>query len=174
MFTRSKPRALSILLLVMLLLVPIAGAVSNSGNINANLYKAPKNHNTGEELFEEMRANAELYNQYFDNNQIPRVKMLVSGFSEDVLVKIKLEDGKTLSVTFTTNKGKINLETFSMDDKNSKFKPSVTVKTNEETVREVLNSKDLTEILKFIINGSIKAEGENLQKIALQTLEKMV
>jgi hypothetical protein len=160
----------------MLLLVPIASAASNAGNAKeSNLYKAPKNHNTGEELFEEMRANAELYNQYFGNNQIPRVKMLVSGFSEDVLVKIKLEDGKTLSVTFTTNKGKINLDTFSMNDKNSKFKPSVTVKTNEETVREVLNSKDLTEILKFVINGSIKAEGESyFQKTVLHKLEKVL
>lgn len=148
------------MVLIIFLFVPIAGAVSNADKVS-------KNHDNGEELFEEMRANAELYNQYFDNNQIPRVKMLVSGFSEDVLVKIKLEDGKTLSVTFTTNKGKIDLDTFSMDDKNSKFKPSVTVKTDEETAREVLNSKDLTEILKLMTDGSIKVDAESYIKLFL-------
>jgi hypothetical protein len=156
----SKIRSFSILVLIIFLFVPIAGAVSNADKVS-------KNHDNGEELFEEMRANAELYNQYFDNNQIPRVKMLVSGFSEDVLVKIKLEDGKTLSVTFTTNKGKIDLDTFSMDDKNSKFKPSVTVKTDEETAREVLNSKDLTEILKLMTDGSIKVDAESYIKLFL-------
>jgi hypothetical protein len=145
----SKITSLSFLLLIIFLFIPIAGAVSNADKVS-------NNQDTGEELFEKMRGNAELYNQYFDTGQIPRVKKLVSDVSEDVLVKIKLENGKTLSVTFTTNKGKIDLDTFSMDKEKSKFKPSITVKTDEETVREVLDSKDLTEILKLMTNGSIK------------------
>lgn len=145
----SKITSLSFLLLIIFLFIPIAGAVSNADKVS-------NNQDTGEELFEKMRGNAELYNQYFDTGQIPRVKKLVSDVSEDVLVKIKLENGKTLSVTFTTNKGKIDLDTFSMDNEKSKFKPSITVKTDEETVREVLDSKDLTEILKLMTNGSIK------------------
>jgi hypothetical protein len=52
MFTRSKIIALSLLLLITFLFAPIAGAVSNAGNIkDANLYKTPKNHNTGDDLF---------------------------------------------------------------------------------------------------------------------------
>jgi hypothetical protein len=144
-----KTTSLSFLFLIIFLFVPIAGAVSN-------VDKVSNNPDTGEELFEEMRENAELYNQYFDNGQIPTVKKLVSGISEDILVKIKLDNGKTLSVTFTANKGKIDLDTFSMDNEKSKFKPSITVKTDEETVREVIDSKDLTEILKFMTDGSIK------------------
>jgi hypothetical protein len=155
MSIHSKTISLSFLFLIIFSFVPIAGAVSNADKVS-------NNQDTGEELFEEMRVNAELYNQYFDNEQIPRVKMLVSGVSEDVLVKIKLENGKTLSVTFTTNKGKIDLDTFSMDNEKSKFKPSITVKTDEETVREVLDSKDLTEILKFMADGSIKINTKRL------------
>lgn len=171
MFTRSKPRALSILLLVMLLLVPIAGAVSNSGNINANLYKAPKNHNTGDDLFKELSTKAEPYNQNFD--KVPSIVKKLVG-SEDILVKIKLENGGTLSVAVTTNNGKI--ETFSKYDSKSNFEPSIIVKTDEKIVRKVIDSKNpFMEVFKFMKNGSVKVDGEScFQKIVLHTLENML
>lgn len=148
------------------------GAVSNAGNINANLEKTSKNHSTGDDLFKELSAKTGLYNQICD--KVPIVKELVG--SEDFLVKIKLENGGTLSVTFTTNNGKINLNTFSKYGKKSEFKPSITVKTNEKTIREVLNSKNpFIDTFKFIINGSIKVEGESyFQKTVLHTLEKVL
>lgn len=161
MFTRSKPRALSILLLVMLLLVPIASAASNAGNAKeSNLYKAPKNYNTGDDLFKELSTKAELYNQNFD--KVPAIIKKLAG-SEKILGNIKLDNGKMLYVTVTTNNGKI--ESFSNYNPKSNFEPSITVETDEKTVRKIIDSNNpLKEVLKFMKKGSLKVETENCFK----------
>jgi hypothetical protein len=171
MFTNSKSRALSLLVLIMFLFVPIVGAVSNTGNIqDTNLYKAPKNHNTETDLFSELNAKVELYNQNFD--QVPAIIKELVG-SEEIAGKIKLENGKMLYVTVTTNEGKI--ESFSESDPNSKFEPSITVKTDEKTVREVLDSKDpFNKVIKCINEGTIKVKPKDfVQSTVLWTLEKL-
>jgi hypothetical protein len=64
MFPRNKTRTLSFFLLIMLLFVPTACAASNAGDIKAaDIYEAPENPATGNDLFTELSANAELYNQ---------------------------------------------------------------------------------------------------------------
>lgn len=169
MFTRSKTRALSLLLFITFLFVPIAGAVSNVDNIkDANLYKAPKNPTTETDLFAELSAKAELYNQNFD--QIPEIVKKLVG-SEEIAGKIKLANGKMLYVTLITNEGKI--ETFSKSDPNSKFEPSMTVKTDEKTVREVLDSKEpFNEVIKCINGGTIKVKPKDFfQGTVLWTLK---
>jgi hypothetical protein len=62
----------------MLLFVPIAGAASNVTSIEkAELYKAPENTTTENDLFTELSEKAELYNQNF--NEVPGIlKRLVS------------------------------------------------------------------------------------------------
>src|SRR5512140_1073536 len=119
----SKTKALSLFLLIMLLFVPVAGAVSNAGDIKkADLYKAPENSTTENDLFTELSAKAELYNKNFD--KVPAIlKRLVA--SEEIAVKIKLENGEMLYVTLLMRGGKIG-DFYRYDtpnDPNSKFGP---------------------------------------------------
>lgn len=162
MSTRSKTRALSLLVLIMFLLVPIAGAVSSTD-------PAPKKCTNGDELFKKLSADAELYNKKFD--KVPAIiKTLVD--SHSALVKIKLDDGKILRIAVTTNDGKI--ETFSKYNPKSKFNPSITVVTDEKTVRAVIDSTNpFKEAFKFLEKGCIKINGENcFIKVVFCTLEK--
>ena len=101
----SKIKALSFFLLIMLLFVPIAGAASNAGDIQkADLFKAPDNSTAENDLFTELSAKAELYNQNFD--KVPAIlKRLVA--SEEIAGKIKLENGEMLYVTLLMRGGKI-------------------------------------------------------------------
>lgn len=157
----SKTKALSLFLLIMLLFVPVAGAVSNAGDIKkADLYKAPENSTTENDLFTELSAKAELYNQNFD--KVPAIlKRLVA--SEEIAGKIKLENGEMLYVTLLMRGGKIG-DFYRYDtpnDPNSKFGPSMTVETDEKTVRKVLDSKEpLKEAVKNMNDGSLKVETE--------------
>jgi len=128
MGTHSKTRALSLLVLIMFLLVPVAGAVSNAS-------PAPKNCTSEDKLFKKLSAEAELYNKKFD--KVPTIiKKLVD--SHSALVKINLDNGKVLSIAITTKDGKI--ETFSKYDPKSNFEPFVTIVTDEKTVKKVIAS----------------------------------
>ncbi|HEY3363369.1 MAG TPA: hypothetical protein VGK06_16520 [Methanosarcina sp.] len=130
MGTHSKTRALSLLVLIMFLLVPVAGAVSNTS-------PAPKNCTSEDKLFKKLSADAELYNKKFD--KVPSIiKKLID--SHSALVKITLDNGKVLSIAITTKDGKI--ETFSKYNPKSNFEPFVTIVTDEKTVKKLIDSKN--------------------------------
>ncbi len=156
-----KIKALSFFLLVMLLFAPMAGAASNAGDIQkADLFEALKNSTAENDLFTELSAKAELYNQNFD--KVPAIlKRLVA--SEEIAGKIKLENGEMLYVTLLMRGGKIG-DFYRYDtpnDPNSKFGPSIKVETDEKTVRKVLDSKEpLKEAVKNMNDGSLKVETE--------------
>jgi len=169
----SKTKALSLLIFIMLLLVPIAGAASNTGNIKkADLYQAPENSTNENALFAELSANVELYNTNFD--KVPDIlQRLVA--SEEIAGKIKLENGEMLYVTLLMGGGQVrdfySYET--PDDPNSKFGPSITVETDEKTIQNVLDSKEpLKEAVKSMNDGSLKVETEGLfRNFMLSTLK---
>lgn len=157
----------------MLLFVPIAGAVSNAGNIKkAELYTAPENLTTENALFAELSTKAELYNTNFD--KVPEVlQQLVA--SEEIAGKIKLENGEMLYVTLLMGGGKIR-DFYSYNtpnDPNSKFGPSITVETNEKTIQKVLGSKEpLKEAVKSMNDDSLKVETEGIfRNLMLSTLK---
>lgn len=169
----SKTKALSLLIFIMLLLVPIAGAATNAGNIKkADLYQASENSTNENALFAELSAKAELYNKNFD--KVPDVlQRLVA--SEEIAGKIKLENGEMLYVTLLMGGGQVrdfySYET--PDDPNSKFGPSITVETDEKTIQNVLDSKEpLKEAVKSMNDGSLKVETEGLfRNFMLSTLK---
>jgi hypothetical protein len=157
----------------MLLFVPIAGAVSNAGNIKkAELYTAPENLTTENALFAELSTKAELYNTNFD--KVPEVlQQLVA--SEEIAGKIKLENGEMLYVTLLMGGGKIR-DFYSYNtpnDPNSKFGPSITVETDEKTIQKVLGSKEpLKEAVKSMNDDSLKVETEGIfRNLMLSTLK---
>jgi len=169
----SKTRFLSLSILIMLLIVPIAGAASDAGNIKkADLYEAPENSTTENALFAELSAKAELYNKNFD--EVPDVlQRLVA--SEEIAGKIKLENGEMLYVTLLMGGGKIR-DFYSYEtpnDPNSKFGPSITVETDEKTIQTVLDSKEpLKEAVKSMNDDSLKVETEGLfRNLMLSTLK---
>lgn len=164
MFSHSKTRALSFFLLVMLLFVPIAGAASSAGDIKkAELYKAPdENSSIENSLFAELSTKAELYNKNFD--KVPSVlKRFVA--SEEIAGKIMLENGEMLYVTLLMRGGQIG-EFYTYDtpnDPNSKMGPTITVETDEKTVRQILDSnKPLKEAVKCMNDNSLKVETKGL------------
>lgn len=157
----------------MLLFVPIAGAVSNAGDIKkADHYKAPGNSTIENDLFAEMSANAELYNKNFD--KVPEVLKRLVG-SEEVAGEIKLENGEILYVTLLMRGGEIgDFRTYDTpNDPNSKFGPSIKVETDEKTVRRVLDSKEpLKEAVKSMNDNSLNVKTEGLfRNIMLATLK---
>lgn len=159
MFSRNKTRALSIFLLIMFLFVPLAGAASNAADIKkADLYEAPKNTTTENNLFTELSEKTELYNQNFD--KVPGIlKRLVA--SEEIAGEVKLDNGEMLYVTLLMRGGKVG-EFYRYDtpnDPNSKFGPSITVETDEKTIRKVLDSEEpLKETVKAMNEDSLKVE----------------
>ena len=151
MGTHSKTRALSLLVLIMFLLVPIAGAVSNTS-------PAPNKCTSDEDkLFKKLSADAELYNKKFD--KVPSIiKKLID--SHSALVKITLDNGKVLSIAITTKDGKI--ETFSKYDPKSNFEPFVTIVTDEKTVKKVIASiNPFKESFKFWEKGCITIDSDS-------------
>jgi hypothetical protein len=157
----------------MLLFVPIAGAVSNAGNIKkAELYTSPENLTTENALFGELSTKAELYNTNFD--KVPEVlQQLVA--SEEIAGKIKLENGEMLYVTLLMGGGQIR-DFYSYEtpnDPNSKFGPSITVETDENTIQKVLGSKEpLKEAVKSMNDDSLKVETEGMfRNLMLSTLK---
>ena len=154
----SKNRFLS-LLLVMLLLAPIAGAASSAGTIKgAELFTTPINSSTENDLFSELSAQMGLYNDNFDNVPL-LVKRLAA--SEEVAGKIELENGEMLYVTALMRGGKVG-EFYRYDtpnDPNSQFGPSIIVESDEETIREILDSDDpLRKAVENMNEGSLNVE----------------
>lgn len=133
------------LVLVSFFLVPLVGAASDSLSVTeASIYKAPDDaKKLAEEgdLFSELAINAELYNEYSD--EVPGLLKRFVG-SEEIAVKIELENGEMLYATLVMRSGMVG-DFYSYDtskDPNLKLGPSMTVETDEETVRDILDSDD--------------------------------
>jgi hypothetical protein len=175
MFFSNKTRTLSFFLLVMLLLVPVAGAVSSGVDIKkAETYKALENLTAENDLFAELSTKAELYNEGFDKVPLALKKLVAS---EEIAGKVKLENGEMLYMTLLMRGGKIG-EFYTHDtpeDPNSKFGPSITVETDEKTVRKILDSEDpLKEAVKCMNEDSLKVETEGIfRDTMLWTVKKL-
>jgi hypothetical protein len=156
--------------------MPVAGAVSDSGNIReVELFKAPDNTEDGNnDLFSELSVKAELYNENFD--EVPMLFKRLVG-SQEIALKIKQDDGNMLYATAIMRGGMVG-EFYSYDtpeDPNSKFGPSMTVETDEQTVREILDSEDpLKEAVQSMNEGTLVVEVEGFfRKAVLWTITKL-
>jgi hypothetical protein len=166
----NKIKMLSLFLLIVLLFVPIAGA-AEVNIIGADTYQAPANPGTENDLFSELSAKASLYNDNYE-----KVPMLLRNFvgSQEIAAKIRLENGTMLNMTALMKGGKVE-KLYSYDsptDPNSKFGPSITIETDEQTVRQLLNSRDpMRDAVKSMEDGSLKVEAEGFfRKTALWAL----
>ena len=141
MVSCSKNRILG-LFLVILFLAPIADAASSAGNIKpAEYFTTSVNSSTENDLFSELSAQIKLYNENSDN--VPLLVQRLVG-SEEIAGKIELNNGEMLYVTLRMIGGKVD-EFYSYDtpnDPNSKFGPTITVESDEKTIREILESDD--------------------------------
>jgi len=162
-------------LLVVLLLVYTAGAASGAGNITAaETFTTSINSSAENDLFSELSAQAELYNENFD--KVPSlVKRLVA--SEEIAGKIELENGKMLYVTALMRGGKVG-DFYKYDtpnDPNSQFGPTITVESDEETVREILESEDpLREAVEQMNEGSLDVTVEGFfRKTVLWSIKQL-
>ncbi|MGB9928831.1 MAG: hypothetical protein ACPK85_10540 [Methanosarcina sp.] len=169
-----KTKALSLFLLILLLFVPLAGAEQDAANIKtADYYRAPESAADENDLFSVLSRNAELYNEHFD-----KVPSLVRRFvgSKEIKGEIELENGEMLYVTLLTQGGRIGdfyrYETST--DPNSKFGPTITIKTDEQTVRTILDSKTpLKEAIKSMDAGTLNVEAKGMMnKATLFALKK--
>ena len=171
----SKTKALSFFLLIVFLFVPIAGAASNAGEIRgADLFTTPDNSTGGKDFFTELSKDVELYNQNFD--KVPAILQRFVG-SEEIAGRIKLENGEMLNVTLLMRSGKVG-DFYKYDtstDPNSAFGPSITVETDEQTVREILDSNDpLRKAVESMNEGSFNVETKGFfRKTALWTLKQL-
>ncbi|MDD3042534.1 MAG: hypothetical protein PHW56_06245 [Methanosarcinaceae archaeon] len=144
MYTLKRKLSL-VLVLVSFLFIPLAGAGTDSASvIDAQIYEAPEEaRKLAEEgdLFGELCINAELYNE-----NIKDVPGLLKRFvgSEEIAGQIELENGDMLYITLIMRSGMVSdfysYETSS--DPKLKLGPSMTVKTDEETIRDILDSED--------------------------------
>jgi len=171
----NKTKALSLLFLIVLLFVPIAGAASDANNIRkANLYEAPDNSTNENDLFTELSRNITLYNQNFD--KVPSVFQSVVG-SEEIAGRIKLENDDMLNVTLLMRSGQVGefYKYNTATDPNSAFGPSITVESDEKTIKEVLESEDpLRKAVEKMNEESLKVETEGFfRKTALWTLRQL-
>jgi len=162
-------------LLVVLLLVFSAGAASGAGNITAaETFTTPINSSPTNDLFSELSAQAELYNENFD--KVPSlVKRLVA--SEEIAGKIKLDNGETLYVTALMRGGKVGefYQYATPNDPNSQFGPTIIVESDEETVREVLDSEDpLRKAVEKMNEDSLDVEVEGFfRKTVLWSIKQL-
>ncbi len=175
MYFSGKNKVLAILLAA-LLLMPVAGAVPDSGDIReAEFFKAPEAAANGENgLFDELSVKAELYNENFD--EVPMLFKRLVG-SQEIALQIKQDDGDMLYATAIMRGGMVG-EFYSYDtpeDPNSKFGPSMTVETDEQTVREILDSEDpLKEAVQSMNEGTLVVEVEGFfRKAVLWTITKL-
>lgn len=162
-------------LLVVLLLVYTAGAASGAGEITAaETFTTPINSSPENDLFSELSAQAELYNENFD--KVPSlVQRLVA--SEEIAGKIELENGEMLYVTALMRGGKVG-DFYKYDtpnDPNSQFGPTITVESDEETVREILESEDpLREAVEQMNAGSLDVTVEGFfRKTVLWSIKQL-
>ncbi len=175
MYFSGKNKVLAVLLAA-LLLMPVAGAVSDSRDIReVEFFKAPDDAANGENgLFDELSVKAELYNENFD--EVPMLFKRLVG-SQEIALKIKQDDGNMLYATAIMRGGMVG-EFYSYDtpeDPNSKFGPSMTVETDEQTVHQILDSEDpLKEAVQSMDEGTLVVEVEGFfRKTVLWTITKL-
>lgn len=165
MVTFTKTKALNVFLLIVLLFVPIAGAVDPTV-MEAGLYKAPEGSNLNNDLFSVLSVKTESYNQKFD--EVPMLFQRLVG-SEQIAGRIKLVNGEMLYVTFLMSGGKV-MDFYrydTIDDPYSKFEPSIIMETDEQTMRKILDSKDpLMEAVNGMNEGSFNVETEGFFRSA--------
>lgn len=170
----SKNRILS-LILVALLIAPAVGAASIAGEITeAEFFKTPENSAPEDELFAELSTQVELYNENF-NNVPSLVKRLAA--SEEIAGKIKLNNGEMLYVTLLMRGGKVG-EFYRYDtpnDPNSRFGPSITIESDEDTVRGILDSNDtLRKAVEKMNEGTLKVEAKGIfRKSVLWSIQQL-
>jgi len=170
----GKNKFLAVLLMA-LLLMQVAGAVSDSGNIReAELFKAPDDAANGDnDLFSELSVDAELYNEHFD--EVPMLFKRLVG-SQEIALRIKQDDGDMLYATAIMRGGMVG-EFYSYEtpnDPNSKFGPSMTVETDEQTVRQILDSEDpFKKAVQSMDEGTLVVEVEGFfRKTVLWTIKQ--
>ncbi|MDQ1276799.1 MAG: hypothetical protein QG610_2377 [Euryarchaeota archaeon] len=174
MVSCSKNRILS-LFLTLLLLFQITGVASSAGDITpASTFTTSANSSTENDLYTELSAQMELYNDNFDN--VPMLVQRLVG-SEEIAAKIELNDGDMLYVTIRMAGGKVN-DFYSYDtpnDPNSKIGPTITVESDEETVREILESDDqLRKAVESMNEGSLNVEIEGFfRKTVLWSIQQL-
>jgi len=163
-------------LLAALLLMTVAGAASDPGNIReAEFYKAPDGaENGGDDLFSELSVSAELYNEHFD--EVPMLFKRLVG-SQEIALRIEQDNGDMLYATALMRGGMVG-EFYSYDapeDPNSKFGPSMTVETGEQTVRQILDSEDpLKKAVQSMNEGTLVVEVEGFfRKAVFWTITKL-
>lgn len=174
MVSCSKNRILS-LFLTLLLLFQITGVASSAGDITpASTFTTSANSSTENDLYTELSAQMELYNDNFDN--VPMLVQRLVG-SEEIAAKIELNDGDMLYLTIRMAGGKVN-DFYSYDtpnDPNSKIGPTITVESDEETVREILESDDqLRKAVESMNEGSLNVEIEGFfRKTVLWSIQQL-
>ena len=164
------------ILFVALLLMPLAGAASDSGNIReAELFKAPEDASNGNnDLFSELSVSAELYNEHFD--EVPMLFKRLVG-SQEIALRIEQDNGDMLYATALMRGGMVG-EFYRYDtpeDPNSKFGPSMTVETDEQTVHQILESEDpLKKAVQSMNEGTLVVEVKGFfRKAVLWTITKL-
>jgi hypothetical protein len=174
MVSCSKNRILSLLLSV-LLLAQITGVASSAGDITpASTFTTSVNSSDENDLYSELSAQMKIYNENFDNVPI-LVQRLVG--SEEIAAKIELSNGEMLYVTALMNGGKVG-DFYRYDtpnDPNSKFGPTITIESDEETIREILNSDDpLRKAVENMNEGSLNVEIEGFfRKTVLWSIQQL-
>ena len=174
MISCSKNRILSLLVTV-LLLAQITGVASSAGDITpASTFTTSANSSPENDLYTELSAQMELYNKNIDN--VPTLVQRLVG-SEEIAGKIELNDGEMLYVTLRMAGGKVN-EFYKYDtpnDPNSKIGPTITVESNEATIREILESDDqLRKAVECMNEGSLNLEIEGFfRKTVLWSIQQL-
>jgi hypothetical protein len=170
----SKNRVLS-LFLVILLLVSFTGVASSAGDVTpASTFTTPLNSSAENDLFSELSSQMKLYNENFDN--VPSLVQRLVG-SEEIAGRIKLNNGEMLYVTLLMNGGKVG-DFYRYDtpnDPDSKFGPTITVESDEDTIREILNSDErLRKAVEKMNDGSLKVEIEGFfRKTVLWSIQQL-
>ena len=164
MISFSKNRILS-LFLTLLLLFQLTGVASSAGDITpASTFTTSANSSPENDLYTELSAQMGLYNTNFET--VPSLVQRLAG-SEEIAGKIKLNNGDMLYVTLRMAGGKVN-EFYSYpteNDPNSKIGPTITVETDEATVREILESDDkLRKAVECMNEDSLNVETEGFFK----------
>lgn len=155
-----------------LIMVPLAGAVSET-SVTANASPAgpaPSAEEKGD-LYSDLNVKVEHYNQNFDN--VPMlVKRLVG--SQEIEGKITQNDGSVLRITALMRGGKVG-EFYKSDTKESRFGPSLTFESDEDTIRKIMSSKDpLRKTVRSIKDGKLKVECESFfRKSVLWAIEEI-
>lgn len=169
-------------LLFILLLIPTAGAVSETVNITqASIFNASSNSsnsssssNTENAFFTELSEQVTLYNENFDT--VPGIFKRLVG-SEEIALKIEQSNGEMLYATALMRGGKVgdfySYET--ANDPNSMFGPTITVETDEETIRTILDSENpLKEAVTSMNEGNLDVECDSFfRKAVLWSIKQL-